>query len=48
MKLFSSFQLATQILTFQPIKAILVYEVLWNYPKINEFYSWNQQSRLKC
>jgi len=40
--------LATQILTFQPIKANFVYEVLCNYPKINEFRSWNQQSRLKC
>jgi len=27
MKLLSSFQLATQILTFQPIKANFVYEV---------------------
>jgi len=38
MKLLSSFQLATQILTFHPIKANFVYEV---YPKINEFCSWN-------
>jgi len=29
------------------IKANFVYEVLRNYPKIDEF-SWNQQSRLKC
>jgi len=36
--------LATQILTFQPIKVNFVYEVLRNYPKID----WNQQSRLKC
>jgi len=36
-KLLSSFQLAKQILTFQPIKANFVYEVLRNYPKINEF-----------
>jgi len=40
--------LATQILTFQPIKANFVYDMLRNYPKINEFCSWNQQSRLKC
>jgi len=40
--------LATQILTFQPIKANFVFEVLRNYPKTEEFYSWNQQSRLKC
>jgi len=46
-KLLSSFQLATQILTFQPIEANFVYKVLRNYPKINEFYSWNKQSRLK-
>jgi len=45
MKLLSSFQLATQILTFQPIKANFVYKVLRNYLKINEFCSWNQQSR---
>jgi len=38
--------LATHILTFRPIN--FVYEVLRNYPKINEFCSWNQQSRLKC
>jgi len=25
-----------------------MYEVLRNYPKIDEFCSWNQQSRLKC
>jgi len=42
MKLLSSFQKATQILTFQPIKANFVYEVLRNYPKKNEY----QQSRL--
>jgi len=41
-------QFATQILPFQPIKANFVYEVLRNYPKINEFCSWKQQSRLKC
>jgi len=41
MKLLSSFQLATQILTFQPIKANFVNEVLRNYPKINEFCFWN-------
>jgi len=33
MKLLSSFHLATQILTFHNF----VYEVLQNYPKINEF-----------
>jgi len=44
-KLFSA---VTQILTFQPIKADFVYEVLRNYPKTNKFCSWNQQSRLKC
>jgi len=33
-------------INIQPIKANFVYEVLQNYPKINEFYSWNQQSRL--
>jgi len=48
MKLLSSFQLATQILAFQSIKANFVYKVLRNYPKINKFCSWNQQSRLKC
>jgi len=37
--------LATQIFTFQPIKANFVYEVFRNYPKIEEFCSWNQQSR---
>jgi len=37
MKLLSSIQLATQTLTFQPIKANFVYEVLQNYPKINEY-----------
>jgi len=39
--------LATQILTFQPIKANFEYEVLRNYPKINEFCSLNQQARFK-
>jgi len=48
MKLISAFKLATQKLTFQPIKASFVYEVLRNYPNIDEFCSWNQQSRLKC
>jgi len=48
MKLLSSFQLATQVLIFQSINTNLVYEVLRNYRKINKFYSWNQQSRLKC
>jgi len=43
MKLLSSFQLAKQILTFQPIKANFVYAVFRNYLKINEFYFWNQQ-----
>jgi len=32
MKLLNSFQLVTQILTFQPIKANFVWEVLRNYP----------------
>jgi len=36
--------LATQKLTFQPIKANFVYEILRNYPKINEFCSWNPTS----
>jgi len=40
--------LATHILTFQTIKANFVFEVLQNYPKINKFCFWNQQSRLKC
>jgi len=39
MKLLSTFKLATQILTFQPIKADFVYEVLRNYPKIDKFCS---------
>jgi len=39
--------LAKQILTFQLIKANFVYEVLRNYPKMEKFCSWNQQSRLK-
>jgi len=47
MKLLSAFQLATQILIFQPNKAYFVYEVLQNYPKINEFCSKKQQSSLK-
>jgi len=34
--------LAAQILTFQPIKANFVYEVVRNYPKKNEFCCWNQ------
>jgi len=38
--------LATQILTFQPIKAN--FEVLQNYPKMNEFCYYNQLSWLKC
>jgi len=42
MKLLSAFKLATQILTFQPIKANFLYEVLRNYPKIDEFCSWNK------
>jgi len=37
--LLSSFRLATQILTFQPIKANFLYKVLQNYPNINEFCS---------
>jgi len=38
--------LAAHILTFQPIKANFL--VVRNYPKIDKFYSWNQQSSLKC
>jgi len=26
----------------------IVYEVLRNYAKLDEFYSWKEQSRLKC
>jgi len=56
MKLLSAFQLATQILTFQPIKvatqiltfqpikANFVYEVLRNYPKIECFAKWKALS----
>jgi len=40
--------LATKILTFQPIKANFVYEVLTKLPGNDELCSWNQQSRLKC
>jgi len=42
------FSVGNTILTFQPIKANFVYKVLRNYPKINEFCCWNQQSRLTC
>jgi len=38
--------LATQILTFQPIKANFVYEVVRNYPKIDEFCSWNVKAKM--
>jgi len=38
MKLLSAFYLATQLLTFQPIKANFMYEVSRNYPKIGEYF----------
>jgi len=40
--------LATQKLTCQPIMSNFVYKVLQHYPKLDEYCSWNQQSRLKC
>jgi len=38
------FSVGNTKVTFQPIKVNFVYEVLRNFPKINEY----QQSRLKC
>jgi len=36
------------MLTFQPIKANFVYEVLQNYPKIDEFCSWKMEPAVKA
>jgi len=41
------FSVGNTTINIQSIKANFVYEVLRNYPKINEFCFWNQQSRLK-